>query len=516
MASKLIREPNEVAKIVQDKESNALNEIGADITTTTSTNLKSSDHNINYEIGMCLGNGSYAGPYQFAAASLVCKARVNMVYPPVNGKSDPILGGLFCKEEWINDPSIPEIHILWNEYNSDACITSNKTFLPNHFNPMLKNVIFEKEEQPLEQEEQPLGQEEQPLEQEEQPFEQEEQPLEQNTDDIIENPTTDVKENKDVIARNDFPNTLNEVFLILQGQTIIPLDYVPLGNKINKQYVILHENYQNFLDSENFHHPKDDKSSYLSEGCPVRSYVYNIKNGRVVMDTKLKLEKTKIINKKTKEELSPELMANKVAIKTITQINKDQPKLRRRSTYVVIAPDNLNYLYNHCYIEYAGLDKNEGSSMSEHGNARTKPDQQKKPFHRSNFKVLNSARVHVVHNEKNSKNYLLHLNPSNPHESIRNSRVIANLKAQHRREVLGIRGNTCDDVIKILTKMHYKKENSIRKTFGDTDRGELPSVAAWRDWHMKTIPNLCRWDTLAVVLGQDITFNLVCTKYFII
>ena len=215
--------------------------------------------------------------------------------------------------------------------------------------------------------------------------------------------------------------------------------------------------------------------------------------------------------KKTSEAFSPEMMADKVVLKQVTKVNKDQPHLKRRTTYVALAPAYLNvdFLYNNCYVEYCGTDKDEGSSTREHGNTKTKPDMPKRPYHAQHHKVLESVYNAAANNTKNSRNLLNHLNPSNPQESVRNYRVVANQKAKHRREVLGIRGNTVDDIIKIITQIEYKREHSIRKTFGDTFRRQIPSVAAWRDWHMKTIPNVCRWDTLAVVLAQDITFNLV-------
>ena len=97
----------------------------------------------------------------------------------------------------------------------------------------------------------------------------------------------------------------------------------------------------------------------------------------------------------------------------------------------------------------------------------------------------------------------------NPAESARSYRQVIDAKSKHNREVLGIRGNSVDDVKKIILERQYKLQHSIQRTFGETRERQIPSVICWRDWHMITIPNVCRWDTLGVVLGEDITFNLV-------
>ena len=59
-----------------------------------------------------------------------------MAYPPVNGQSDPVLGGSFCKKEYLQEA--PEVNILWNVFNSDECINSTQVFQPNHFCAMIK------------------------------------------------------------------------------------------------------------------------------------------------------------------------------------------------------------------------------------------------------------------------------------------------------------------------------------------------------------------------------------------
>ena len=58
----LIREPNEVEKLVLEKESNAANGAGIDMNLT--------DHNIMEEIQLCAKNYAFAGPFQIAAMSL--------------------------------------------------------------------------------------------------------------------------------------------------------------------------------------------------------------------------------------------------------------------------------------------------------------------------------------------------------------------------------------------------------------------------------------------------------------
>ena len=77
------------------------------------------------------------------------------------------------------------------------------------------------------------------------------------------------------------------------------------------------------------------------------------------MATKLKYENSEIINTKTKQRISSDMMANKVVLRYITQTNKSKPKLKRRTTYVVLAPDNLNldYLFHICFVEYSGIDQ---------------------------------------------------------------------------------------------------------------------------------------------------------------
>ena len=53
------------------------------------------DLDYDSEIRKCITDGEYAGPYQFASAALVFKLKLNMHFPPHNGRSEPILGGLF-------------------------------------------------------------------------------------------------------------------------------------------------------------------------------------------------------------------------------------------------------------------------------------------------------------------------------------------------------------------------------------------------------------------------------------
>ena len=122
---------------------------------------------------------------------------------------------------------------------------------------------------------------------------------------------------------------------------------------------------------------------------------------------------------------------------------------------------------------------------------------------------MESIRFDVSQGIKPSKIWLKHLNPMNPAESARSYRQVIDAKSKHNREVLGIRGNSVDDVKKIILERQYKLQHSIQRTFGETRERQIPSVICWRDWHMITIPNVCRWDTLGVVLGEDITFNLV-------
>ena len=79
------------------------------------------------------------------------------------------------------------------------------------------------------------------------------------------------------------------------------------------------------------------------------------------MATKLKYENSAITYTKTKQRISSDMMANKVVLRYITQTNKLQPKLKRRTTYVVLAPPdgnlNLDYLFHNCFVEYSGIDQ---------------------------------------------------------------------------------------------------------------------------------------------------------------
>ena len=58
-----IRQPNEVAKIVLEKEAKGLQN-GAGV------EMNLNDHNILEEIKFCAQDGKFSGPYQFAAASI--------------------------------------------------------------------------------------------------------------------------------------------------------------------------------------------------------------------------------------------------------------------------------------------------------------------------------------------------------------------------------------------------------------------------------------------------------------
>ena len=154
----------------------------------------------------------------------------------------------------------------------------------------------------------------------------------------------------------------NEVFQILCGQTITPIELIPNGNKTNKKFILKHGNYQNFLNGANFHHPSDDKLAYESKACPTRTYVYKLdESGKIQMITKLKYENSAIIDTQTKQAIAPHLMADKVVLRYITQTNKLQPKLKRRTTYVILAPSdgnlNLDYLFHNCFVEYSGIDQ---------------------------------------------------------------------------------------------------------------------------------------------------------------
>ena len=59
----LIREPNEVAKIVLEKEAQGMKN-GAGV------EMNLNDHDINEEIKRCSQNGGYSGPFQFASAAI--------------------------------------------------------------------------------------------------------------------------------------------------------------------------------------------------------------------------------------------------------------------------------------------------------------------------------------------------------------------------------------------------------------------------------------------------------------
>ena len=62
-ACTLIRQPDEVSKIVLEKEAK-----GVQLITGIEMNLN--DHNIMEEILFCVEDGGYSGPYQFSAAAI--------------------------------------------------------------------------------------------------------------------------------------------------------------------------------------------------------------------------------------------------------------------------------------------------------------------------------------------------------------------------------------------------------------------------------------------------------------
>ena len=286
-----------------------------------------------------------------------------MAYPPVNGQSDPVLGGTFCKKEWLQEAQ--EVNILWNVYNSDECIKSTEVFRPNHFCAMIRPsdldepVIIENiaDEQVVNEPE-----------------------------NITDEPIVNESENAEVTAKAkpiyEF-RAVKDIFELMRDATNSEgTEFIKKGNKTGKTFFIKHENTQRFLKGQNFDYPPDDKSSYHSKGCPPRTFIYQLIDGELIQETNIKYEHKKFIDCKTKAEIPADEMKEKVVVKYTTHKNKSQPNLLRRSTYVVMAPENqnlnLNHLLNTSFIEYCGLDTDIGSSKAVHGNSRNL----NKPYHR--------------------------------------------------------------------------------------------------------------------------------------
>ena len=271
-----------------------------------------------------------------------------MNYPPVNGQSDPILSGTFCKNEWLEE--VQEINILWNVFNSDECINSTQVFRPNHFCAMIR-------------------------------------PSDLDEPVIIENiPEEQVVQESENPQQNAIPieefQAVNDTFKLLSDTTNnFPFTAsLKNGNKTGKQFKMAHENsWPKFLKGKNFENPPDDKSSYKSK-CKIKTYTYNIVDGELIQQTNIEYVGTgkKFINSKTKKEISADEMKGKIVARYTTQINIGQPNLKRRTTYFIIAPEDYSHLLSTCFVEYCGLDTDKGSSKHIHGNCRNL----NKPYHK--------------------------------------------------------------------------------------------------------------------------------------
>ena len=112
---KMITDKVDTCKIVKDKEALALAETEV---------AELNDHDYMNEIRICAQDKAWAGPYQIAAASLYANSRINIWYPPIDGKSDPMLHGSFGKQEWTQETNPKEIDILFSEFNSQEVLTS--------------------------------------------------------------------------------------------------------------------------------------------------------------------------------------------------------------------------------------------------------------------------------------------------------------------------------------------------------------------------------------------------------
>ena len=187
----------------------------------------------------------------FSFSCVAFKINLNMVYPPVEGQSDPILGGTFCKKDWLQE--VQQVHLLWNVFNSDECIKSTQAFQPNHICPMFTPVDVEE------------------------PFL---EVIEKNTDeDQVQVETPVITEHK--LYAKDFA-AVKDVFSQMCDPTNPPHEFVPRGNKTDKKYLVLHDNHARFLKGEDFDNPPDDKSSYESKGCPPITKVYRLVDGKLI------------------------------------------------------------------------------------------------------------------------------------------------------------------------------------------------------------------------------------------
>ena len=146
---KMITDKIAVDKIIKDKETMALKEI-------ESTGLL--DHNYMNEIRICAQDEAWAGPYQIAAASIYLDTKINILYPPVDGKSDPMLNGEFGKQEWTEDTNPKKLDILFSKFNSQEIEASKQVYQPNHYCPIfyLEEANNANKEKPTETNDEPV------------------------------------------------------------------------------------------------------------------------------------------------------------------------------------------------------------------------------------------------------------------------------------------------------------------------------------------------------------------------
>ena len=213
------------------------------------------DLNYMEEIKYCLTDGKHAGVYQIAAASIACKAKFNLLYPPVMGQSDQILGGIFCDPE-LDDGNMKQYDFIWSECGSYDYLNPNHHFRPNHIVPLFK-IAEDAEDQSS-------------------TAKNSENNLEGNINDSNENDEpAQASENVDENEKNGDIDNIQEPTLkvnlrfmntaaVFQEVKDFPqteiLDSIPKGNKTNKKYIVSsQDNVSKYLNGEDMDHWNDDK-----------------------------------------------------------------------------------------------------------------------------------------------------------------------------------------------------------------------------------------------------------------
>ena len=237
--------------------------------------------------------------------------------------------------------------------------------------------------------------------------------------------------------------------------------------------------------------------------CPYS--VYRLEDGNFINCSTEHHKNKKIVDKKG-EALNPDKLANRFLLKTYTLILERNQNFKRRITYVLIAPPAFEKLKTLAYVEYGGIDLDEGSCITKHKNAR----KTNKPYIAQKEGPVENAWKDITNGMKLIKAYNKNFNPLDPPNSIRNYSSMVYLKCKYKKQELGITGNISNDLTKIFKRAlnpDLEKHPFIGRMF--TNGKPLPSLLCYEEYQMTMVPNVCTLDTFGAVFGKDITFNLV-------